>query len=429
MQAAAIAHRDLRLANVFVGRDGRPWIIDFGFAELAADDALMSRDVAELLTSTAVVVGPERAVSVAIDTIGTEQVAGALPWIQPLALSSATRSQIGKSSEFERLRAVAASAVGVSDVEYEKVERVKPGTILILASVAIALYVLIPQMTEATGFLDELATAQWSWVGATVVFSALTYFGAGLGMVGAVPMRLGVGAVTMAQLASSFSNRVTPAKVGGMATNVRYLQKQDIPLPVAVSAVGLNTVAGTIVHISLMILFGTIASRSVNVPLPDAKTTAIIVVAIILISGLFMILPIGRKLLTRYLVPALRAGTSSIAAIARTPTKLVALFTGSAVVTLGYTAAMLTSLAAFGVDVPVAEAVFVYLAGAAVSSAAPTPGGVGATEAALVAGYTAIGVAAAPAFAAVLLFRLITFWLPILPGWLALVSLQRSGRL
>jgi hypothetical protein len=172
-------------------------------------------------------------------------------------------------------------------------------------------------------------------------------------MVGAVPMRLGVGAVTMAQLASSFSNRVTPAKVGGMATNVRYLQKQDIPLPVAVSAVGLNTVAGTIVHISLMILFGTIASRSVNVPLPDAKTTAIIVVAIILISGLFMILPIGRKLLTRYLVPALRAGTSSIAAIARTPTKLVALFTGSAVVTLGYTAAMLTSLAAFGVDVPV----------------------------------------------------------------------------
>jgi undecaprenyl-diphosphatase len=206
MQAAAIAHRDLRLANLFVGNDGRPWIIDFGFAELAADDALMSRDVAELLTSTAVVVGPERAVSVAIDTIGTEQVAGALPWIQPLALSSATRSQIGKSSEFERLRAVAASAVGVSDVEYEKVERVKPGTILILASVAIALYVLIPQMTEATGFLDELATAQWSWVGATVVFSALTYFGAGLGMVGAVPMRLGVGAVTMAQLASSFSS-------------------------------------------------------------------------------------------------------------------------------------------------------------------------------------------------------------------------------
>jgi uncharacterized protein (TIRG00374 family) len=69
------------------------------------------------------------------------------------------------------------------------------------------------------------------------------------------------------------------------------------------------------------------------------------------------------------------------------------------------------------------------LAGAAISSAAPTPGGVGATEAALIAGYTAVGVTAATAFAAVLLFRLVTFWLPILPGWLALVGLQRSGRL
>jgi undecaprenyl-diphosphatase len=429
MQTAAIAHRDLRLANIFVGSDERPWIIDFGFAELAADDALMERDMAELITSTAVVVGTDRAVRVAVDTIGRERVASALPWIQPLALSSATRSQIGKSSEFEKLRTVAAEAAGVSDVEYEKIERVKPGTLLILASAAVALYVLIPQFAAASGFLDELASAQWTWVGVAAIFSALTYLGAGLGMVGAVPMRLAVGPMTMAQLAGSFSNRVTPAKVGGMATNVRYLQKQEIPLPVAVSAVGLNTVAGTIIHISLMVLFGMIASSSVNVPLPDARTTAIIVAAIILLSGLFMLIPIGRKLLTRYLVPALRAGASSIAAIARTPTKLIALFTGSALVTLSYTAAMIASLAAFGVDVPVAQGVFVYLAGAAVSSAAPTPGGIGATEAALVAGYTAIGVEAAPAFAAVLLFRLITFWLPILPGWLALVRLQRTGQL
>ncbi len=68
------------------------------------------------------------------------------------------------------------------------------------------------------------------------------------------------------------------------------------------------------------------------------------------------------------------------------------------------------------------------LAGAAVSTAAPTPGGIGATEAALVAGYTAVGVDASTAFAAVLLFRLVTFWLPILPGWLALVHLQRTNQ-
>jgi undecaprenyl-diphosphatase len=242
-------------------------------------------------------------------------------------------------------------------------------------------------------------------------------------------MRLPLLSVIFAQLASSFSNRVTPAKVGGMATNVRFLQKQDISLATAASAVGLNTVAGTLVHISLLALFGALASRNVELPLPDAETTAIIVVALVLLSGLVMLLPIGRKLLTKYLLPALKAGASSVAEIARTPAKLLALFAGSAIVTLSYTAAMLAALAAFDIDIAFSTAAAVYLAGAAVSTAAPTPGGIGAAEAALVAGYTAVGVAAGPAFAAVLLFRLVTFWLPILPGWLALVWMQRHGRL
>jgi undecaprenyl-diphosphatase len=184
-----------------------------------------------------------------------------------------------------------------------------------------------------------------------------------------------------------------------------------------------------LVHISLLVLFVVVASRDGALPLPDAETTAIVVTALILVSGLIMILPFGRKLLTKYLLPSLRAGASSIAAIAKTPTKLLALFTGSAIVTGSYTAAMLASLAAFGAEVPVATAAAVYLAGAAVATAAPTPGGIGATEAALIAGYTAVGVDASTAFAAVLLFRLVTFWLPILPGWLALIGLQRRGRL
>jgi undecaprenyl-diphosphatase len=429
LRGAAIAHRDLRLANIFVDDDGVPWLIDFGFAELAADQTLLARDYAELLASTSAVVGAERAVTVAVDVAGAEGIAQAIPWIQPLALSSATRSQIGRTEGYEQLRTVAAAAVGIDDVEFEKVERVRPGTLLILGSVAVALYVLIPQLASATGFLDELTSADLRWAAVAIAASAATYLGAGLGMVGAIPMRLSLGSVTMAQLASSFSNRVTPAKVGGMATNVRFLQKKGIPLATSASAVGLNTVAGIVVHVSLLLLLGAVASRTVEVPLPDAKITGLVVGGLILVSGLLMLLPIGRRLLTRYLVPAMRAGLSSVVAIARTPSKLLALFAGSAVVTVGYTAAMLASLAAFGADVSVVTAAVVYLAGAAVATAAPTPGGIGATEAALVAGYTAVGVDASTAFAAVLLFRLVTFWLPILPGWLALVHLQRTGRL
>jgi undecaprenyl-diphosphatase len=425
---AAIAHRELRLANVFIANDGVPWIIGFGSAELAANESLLTRDYAQLLASTTVAVGVDRAVAAAVRVIGKDGVAEALPWIQPLALSSVTRTQLSKADGYAKLRSVASAAADV-EVTYERIERVKPRTLFVLASVAIALYVLIPQLTAATRFLDELRSAQIWWVVVVAVMSALTYLGAGLGMVGAVPIRLPFWSVTMAQLASSFSNRVTPAKVGGMATNVRFLQKQDLTLPMAASAVGLNTVAGLLVHASLLVLLGFAASRDVALPLPDTRTTVIIVTILILVSGLFMILPVGRKLLTKYLLPALRAGGSAVAAIAKTPTKVVALFAGSAIITLSYTVAMIASLNAFGADVPVATAAVIYLAAAAVATAAPTPGGVGATEAALIAGYTVVGVDPSIAFAAVLLFRLMTFWLPILPGWLALVWLNRSGRL
>ena len=58
---------------------------------------------------------------------------------------------------------------------------------------------------------------------------------------------------------------------------------------------------------------------------------------------------------------------------------------------------------------------------------APTPGDLGAMEAALVAGLTALGEASGPAIAAVLGFRLLTFWLPTLPGFFALRWLRKEG--
>ncbi len=71
----------------------------------------------------------------------------------------------------------------------------------------------------------------------------------------------------------------------------------------------------------------------------------------------------------------------------------------------------------------------VYLAGATIGQAAPTPGGLGAVEAALAAGLTAAGLDAGTAVSAVLLYRLITFWLPTVPGYLALNRLTREGLL
>lgn len=92
MRRHRVAHRDLRLANVFLGDDGQSWIIDFGFSELAASDLLLNTDVAELLASSATVVGPERAIAVAEPVVGAAALLAAVPRLRLGMLSGATRS-------------------------------------------------------------------------------------------------------------------------------------------------------------------------------------------------------------------------------------------------------------------------------------------------------------------------------------------------
>ena len=83
-------------------------------------------------------------------------------------------------------------------------------------------------------------------------------------------------------------------------------------------------------------------------------------------------------------------------------------------------------MAAFGRSVPIASIGVVYLTGSAIGSLLPTPGGLGAVEAALTAGLTATGMPGAVAVSSVLLFRLLTFWLPVPFGWAALSYLERK---
>jgi undecaprenyl-diphosphatase len=89
-----IAHRDLRLANLFLGADGRIWMIDFGFSEIAASDLLIANDVAELVASSSTVVGPERATAHAIASVDPITLAAARDRLHPWALSGASRTAL-----------------------------------------------------------------------------------------------------------------------------------------------------------------------------------------------------------------------------------------------------------------------------------------------------------------------------------------------
>ncbi len=426
-----IAHRDLRLANVLLGVDGVARIIDFGFAEVGASDQLLATDVAELLASTAAVVGPQRAVAAAHAVLDVDALESALPWLQPLALSGATRVAIGGEKGLRPLRSVLMDDCGLAAEPPVRLERVSGKTILVIATLALSAVFLLPQLADLDTLAEQVRDADPRWMAVAVAFSTVTYLGATVSLIGAIPCPVEFRGAYLAQLASSFANRVTPAKIGGVATNVRYFQKQGVPVPVAVSAVGINGLAGFVVHVTLTTFFLILASRSdVDTPLslPSTALLMAIPVGILAVSALVYAVPWGRRLLATHVMPYVRTAYDSMKSVAARPSKLAALFGGSALITLAYLVAFIASLKAFGSDVSLPVVAVLFLSGSAVAQAAPTPGGLGATEAALVA---ALSTVEAPEIVvpAVFLYRLVTYWLPILPGWLAMTSLQHRGQL
>jgi glycosyltransferase 2 family protein len=427
-----IAHRNLKLTNVVLGSDGTPWLVDFGFAELSAPDRLLSGDVAELLASLALRIGPERAVTAAVDGLGDVAVRDALPRLQLNSVSSATRTAMAaRKPLMKELQQTAASAVGVEKIELEDLRRVKTKNVVTAVGLGLAFYFLIPQLANLPSLWQQVQHANWVWAFWSLVASIATYVGATMTLVGSVPDRIPAWPAFESQLAGSFVNRITPAKVGGMATNIRFLQKRGMDPAVAISGVGLSHLAGFITYIPLSVVFILWGRRAGvgSLHLPSGSAILVGLTAVLALSGVVMLIPWGRKLFLGKLVPILRRSMHGVAEVAKRPMKVIALFGGSIFLTLTYILALVFAIQAFGGGLPVATIGAVYLVGSAVATAAPTPGGIGAVEAALIAGLTAAGLDKTVAVPAVFLFRLTTFWLPVLPGWIALSSLERHDEL
>jgi undecaprenyl-diphosphatase len=428
LHRAGIAHRSLRAANVMVSPAGQPRIVDFSFSELTATHRQMDLDVAELLASLAVLVGEDRAAAAAVEGLGGQEVARSLPLLQPLALSAATRRAVARQDGLlTRTRAAAAAASGQPAPDLARVQRVRPRTLLAIAAAAGAFYFVLPKLAQVGSGWHALQSAHWIWLPVIIAFSALTYLASAISLLGSVSVRLPFWPTVLTQGASSFVNRVSYANVGGMALNVRYLQKCGVEPSAGVAAVGVNALAGAIVHAILLVVFFSWAGRGLGraFKLPSSSTLLVILAVVAAVVGLVMITRQGRRFAVRKLLPSVRSSLASLRRVARSPVRLALLFGGSALVTLAYIAGLVASVEAFGATAGIAQIGAVYLAASLVAAASPTPGGLGAMEVATIAGLTGIGIANGPAVSAVLLYRLSTYWLPVPPGWLSWRLLQR----
>ncbi len=433
LHGAQISHRELTLANVMVDAPhAKTWLVDMEAGELAASERDRGRDVAELLVDVAFVVGPDRAVSSALGVLGGDEVALSLPRLQPLALPAALRRRLkSDKTMLARIRTAIEEQTGVHDVPLDRIERVSPRTLVMIAALTMAFYSLLPQLGNVGDTVDAFGDAEWAWIPALLAAAASTYLFATVSLLGSVADPVPIGPAARSTVASAFAALVGPATTGRMALAVRFLRRAGIDTADASASTALNAGAGLITHLLLLVSFlaWTGSADVGGFSLPEANTVLVGLAILAGVVAIAMVLgPIRRRVITPA-VHALRRARRYVMRVVRSPLRVLALLGGSSLITLSYVAALVFAIQAFGGGLSIPQIGAAYLAAAAIANLAPTPGGLGALEAAMIAALTGFGLGDAEAVSSVLTFRLATYWLPILPGWLTLLWMQRNDEI
>ncbi|MEU0108413.1 lysylphosphatidylglycerol synthase domain-containing protein [Streptomyces sp. NPDC006251] len=316
-------------------------------------------------------------------------------------------------------------------VEPARLERVRPRTLISFIAGAIGAYFLLTQLTHIE-FGPLISNAQWSWVAAAALFSAASYLAAAMALLGFVPERVPFLRTVAAQVAGSFVKIVAPPAVGGVALNTRFLQRAGVRPGLAVASVGASQLFGLGAHILLLLAFGYLTGIEKTPSLSPSRT----VIAGLLTVAVLVLVVTSVPFLRKFVVMRVRSLFAGVVPrmldVLQRPQKLVTGIGGMLLLTACFVLSLDASIRAFGdesTSISIAGVAVVFLAGNALGSAAPTPGGVGAVEATLTVGLFAVGLPKEVAVPAVLLFRLLTLWLPVLPGWLAFNHLTRKGAL
>jgi uncharacterized membrane protein YbhN (UPF0104 family) len=409
--------------------DGQVMLLDPGNGDVAASDLQLRLDLAQLLAELALLVGPERAARSGRQKLSEEELAAVAPLIQPVVLHRTTRAATrGRKDVLPALRKLLRPALLGPETAPVQLERIRLRTLMTLVAAVFAAYLLAVDLTK-TSFSHVLRHADWRWTAVAVVLSALTYVGATWQLSGFVLEHLRPVRTFLAEVACSFVTLVTPAAVGGAALNVRYLRKADVAPADAVASVGVAQVIALVLHLMLLVIFAALTGTSHDTAIRPPEWSYFVLAALAGVALIVFAVPAGRRLLLARLTPTLGQVIPRLLDLAQRPVKLAEGIGGTLLVTACYITCLAVCVHAFGGSLPFVAVAVVYLTGNAIGSAVPIPGGIGTVDAALSAGLTAAGLHGTVAFSSVLLFRTLTFWLPVPVGWTALNYLQRHEAL
>ena len=429
--AAGLAHGSIDASSVVVDESGRLWLLDWASGETISSELSRRVDLAQALALTALTVGAERAIDAASRSLTTAQLASIAPMLQRVVLPRQTREVMGRRGAsrqvLQDLRDALVALTPTADAEPARLNRFSTRTVLMAVVALVAVWTLLAQL-DFQQVSAAVSQANIWWMLAALAFSVATYVGAGLTLVAFSPERLSLWRSTEVHLASAVVSLVAPAGVGGAAINLRFLNRKGVPTAVGVATVALVQVVQFIVTVVLLVVLAAMTGQSTGLTLPSGWVL-VAAGAIVVVAAVILVIPQARTWAWAKIEPTYRQVWPRLVWVMSNPMGLALGVGGALMLSLSYILSFSASLWAFGYTVPFAVLAITYLASNTVGSIVPSPGGIGPVELALTAGLVAAGVPYGVALSTAVVYRLVTFWIPIPVGWLSLQRLQKVGDL
>jgi uncharacterized membrane protein YbhN (UPF0104 family) len=283
-----------------------------------------------------------------------------------------------------------------------------------------AISVLLSQVGDPQTLWDTVTSANLAWLTLAMLISFGTNCATAIALMGTVPIALPLWRTSELQLSMSFSNLAIPA-VGGMAAQIRFLQKQGVDLASAVASGGLLINVGNILANTVLLLIAIALSpntfRAQSIPV--SAIVQVVVLAIIVLA-VAAGLAFGIPRLRRMVLPPLKSATVTILAATRSPKRVALLLGGNAINAIMYGAVMACCIEAFGGSINFFTLLALNIFIGTIASLVPIPGGNTAVSTVGMSGaLTAFGVPTEVAVAAVLANQLVANYIPAIPGWFA----------
>jgi uncharacterized membrane protein YbhN (UPF0104 family) len=280
---------------------------------------------------------------------------------------------------------------------------------------------LLAYQLRSVDFGRLFAGFDLAWACAAVVAIVVSLGAAAHNISAFAPLRLRARDTMRAQLAVGGLRIVAPSAVSTPAIGTRFLARQGLPMTTAITVLA---VAQTAQLLMTIVVVGAIAiTASTHLPAFGGSTLLIGAIVVVTLAAIGAALPAGRRML-RQAVDAVRTIGVHLRA---NPHRVVSGLAASGLLTVAHVAAFVCCVHAVGAGAPVLALTAVYLAASGAGSLIPTPGGLGAVESAMISGLIATGLSPQAAAGAALLSRLVTVWIPALPGLWALRALRRDG--